>query len=172
MLRTASLISRSFLILVAFWISACVTSGGNPKTIDRVVSRASKQKVFLYPYESVWRAAQLSVKYPIAVNNMDSGQLETDWISAGDGFANPDQKTEPSAGVRYKLILSMAKGKTKNRDSVRVNLQKKLEKKRDFFSDSESMESDGLEEKVIFYRIERELVIEDAIKKAQAKGQL
>lgn len=168
----ASLISRILIFISVLGISACTTPSGSPKKIERVLSRASNQKVFLYPYESVWRAAQLSVKYPIAVNNMDSGQLETDWISATDGFASPTQKEDPSSGIRYKIILSMAKGKTKNKDSVRVNLQKKLERKRDFFSDSEAMESDGLEEKVIFYRIERELLIEDALKRAQAKGQL
>lgn len=162
----ASLISRFFLIASLFVISACTTPGGSPKKLERVVSRASNQKVYMYPYESVWRAAQLSVKYPIAVNNMDSGQLETDWISATDGFAPPEQNEDPSSGIRYKLVLSMAKGKTKNRDSVRVNLQKKVERKRDFFSEAEPLTSDGLEEKVIFYRIERELVIEDAIKKA------
>jgi hypothetical protein len=36
---------------------------------------------------------------------------------------------------------------------------------RDFFSEPETVDSDGLEEKIIFYRIERELVINDALKR-------
>lgn len=36
---------------------------------------------------------------------------------------------------------------------------------KDFFSDVEILDSDGLEEKTLFYRMERELLIEEAIKK-------
>jgi hypothetical protein len=46
-----------------------------------------------------------------------------------------------------------------------------MEKQRDFFSDPENIESDGMEEKVIFYRMGRELTIDEAIKKENAKPQ-
>jgi hypothetical protein len=47
-----------------------------------------------------------------------------------------------------------------------VNIAKLIERKRDFFSDPEILPSDGIEEKVIFYRMERELIIDEALKKA------
>lgn len=97
---------------------------------------------------------------------MDNGVLETDWIRGPDGFTAPSVQKDPSSGVRYKMTLSLVKGKLDNKESVRVTIVKKMEKQRDFFSEPESIESDGLEEKVIFYRIERELLIEEAIKKA------
>jgi hypothetical protein len=40
-----------------------------------------------------------------------------------------------------------------------------FEKIKDFFSDPENVDTDGLEEKAIFYRMERELLIEEAIKR-------
>jgi hypothetical protein len=123
-------------------------------------------KVFPYTYEEVWRAAQLSVKYPIAVNNMDNGVLETDWVKAIDGFSSPIATKAPTAGNRYKIILNMVKGKMDSRAGVRVTIRKKIEKQSDFFSDVESLNSDGLEEEIILYRIEREIVIDDAIRKA------
>lgn len=120
---------------------------------------------FTATYESVWRAAQISLRYPIAINNMDTGQLETDWIRALEGFMAPDQKKPPSSGIRYKLNLSLVRGKRGNRPSVRVVVRKKMERQRDFFSDPENLVSDGLEEKVILYRIERELILQEGLKK-------
>jgi hypothetical protein len=130
-------------------------------------------KVFYYPYESVWRAAQLSLKYPIAINNMDNGVLETEWIKALDGYTSPlgdfggDLGGKPlTEGYRYKLSLTMVKGRVDNRPSVRVTIRKKIEKLKDFFSDVENVASDSLEEKVVLYRIEREIIIDEAIKRA------
>jgi hypothetical protein len=123
-------------------------------------------KVFPFSYEDVWRAAQLSVKYPIAVNNMDNGVLETDWVKAIDGYSSPVSTKSPTGGNRYKIILNMVKGKTDGHMSVRVTVRKRIEKQNDFFSDVESLNSDGLEEEVILYRIEREIIIDDAIRKA------
>lgn len=134
---------------------------------DRVVQKFSFQKIFFFPYDSVWRAAQLALKYPISVNNMDNGVLESDWVRGIDGFIPPHLEKDPSPGVRYKLQLSLVKGRTDKRESVRVTIVKKIQKQRDFFSDPESIESDGLEEKLLFYRMERELVIEEALKKSQ-----
>lgn len=124
------------------------------------------QKVYFFPYDSVWRAAQLALKYPIAINNMDHGVLETDTVKGDDGFVAPHQDRPPSSGVRYKILMTLARGRTEGRDSVKVTIQKVMERKRDFFSEAESLQSDGLEEQALFYRIERELVIDEALKKA------
>lgn len=137
---------------------------------DKVVQKYSFQKIFFYSYDSVWRAAQLALKYPISVNNMDNGILETDWVRGIDGFVPPHLGKDPSPGVRYKIQLSLVKGKVDRRESVRVTIIKKIEKQRDFFSEPEPLETDGLEEKVLFYRMERELVIEEALKKGVKPG--
>ena len=97
---------------------------------------------------------------------MDNGTLETDWIKAADGFQNPEAEKEPSAGLKYKISLTLVKGKIEGKESVRVTMTKKIERQRDFFSEPESLESDGLEEKIIFYRIEREIIVDEGLKKA------
>lgn len=135
------------------------------------LNKVSYHKVFNYSYEAVWRAAQLTLKYPIAVNNIDNGVLETEWIRSSDGFIAPGATKEPSAGSKYKITLNMVKGKLENKPSVRVTITKKIESQKDFFSDVEQKGSDGLEEKVIFYRIEREILIDEGLKKASALNQ-
>ena len=128
------------------------------------------QRVFMYPYDSVWKAALLTLKYPLAINNTDNGVLETEWIRAEDGF-NPPFAKKSSSGVRYKILMNVVKGKADGLSSIKVTVNKKVEKQRDFFSDSEDLSSEGLEETVILYRMERELIIEEAIKKSHNKTQ-
>jgi hypothetical protein len=161
---------RQISSLLAFCVLAACT-GKPPVTSKTKEAKFNYQKVYYYSYDNVWRAAQLSLKYPIAVNNMDHGILETDYIKADDGFIAPVEEKVPSSGVRYKISLTLSKGKVEGRESVRVTITKLVEKKRDFFAETETLVSDGLEEKVIFYRMERELVIDDALKKAAARGQ-
>lgn len=127
---------------------------------------AIKQRVYFASYDSVWRAAHSVLKYPIAQENQDNGVIETEYIKGIDGWLPPDQKNPPSNGIRYKLVLTFAKGHTEGRESTLLTIDKKMEILRDFFSPPEPMESDGLEEKVIFYRIERELIVSDALKRA------
>jgi hypothetical protein len=160
---TVRLISSSCLVLM---LAACATSPPASKSKTKNLPRPIYQKVFYFPYDNVWRAAQLALKYPISVNNMDHGILETDSIKADDGFAPPGGERSPSSGVRYKISMILAKGKVEGREGIRVTINKNIEKKRDFFSEAEVLPTDGLEEKVIFYRMERELIIDEALKKA------
>ncbi|MNL53046.1 hypothetical protein D3C87_1762630 [compost metagenome] len=130
------------------------------------MARFNKQRVFFAPYDNVWRAAHAVLKYPIAQENQDTGVIETEYIKGIDGWLPPDTERSPSSGIRYKLTMTFAKGKTEGRESTRITIDKRMEILRDFFSEPESLESDGLEEKIIFYRIERELIIQDTLKRA------
>lgn len=158
---TARLISN---LLICLFLASCASPAPVSKTKN--TSKPIYQKIFYFPYDNVWRAAQLALKYPIAVNNMDHGVLETDFIKADDGFTPPGIEQMPSSGIRYKISLILAKGKVEGREGIRVTINKQVEKKRDFFSEAESLPTDGLEEKILFYRIERELIIDEALKKA------
>ncbi len=163
MLRVAQWITSSILIFgLSILAGGCATK---PEKPEDVIKKQTKQKVFLSPYDEVWRAAHTVLKYPIVNENQDTGLIETDFIKAQDGFTAPDQPV-PSSGLRYKIVMIFAKGKSQGVESVRLTIDKKIEKLRDFFSDAEVLTSDGLEEEVLFYRIERELLISKGLKKA------
>ena len=159
------LIRVAGLLFLPLFILSCATTENVTKS-DKLVQKSSFQKLFYYSYDSVWRATQLALRYPISINNMDNGVLETEWIRGVDGFTPVQEAKDPSPGVRYKLSFTLVKGKVDRRDTVRITIRKKIEKQRDFFSEPESIETDGAEEKVLFYRIERELIIDEALKKA------
>ncbi|MGZ3796124.1 MAG: hypothetical protein ACXWRE_02715 [Pseudobdellovibrionaceae bacterium] len=159
----------SSFIILGFMLAGlgCSLFERQPDPENAILKQSIHQKVFFANYDSVWKAAHTSIKYPIAVENQDTGFLETEYIKGVDGFLPPEVSTPPSAGIRYKLIFNFAKGKTEGRESTRVTLEKKIERLRDFFSEADGIASDGLEEKALFYRIEREIIISEALKKAQ-----
>lgn len=139
-------------------------------SFDNPVSRAQReielrthQRIYFSSFESVWRASQLSLKYPIAINNMDEGIIETEWIDAFDGFMPIHSKPRQMA-YKYQLRFLLIKGRTEGRPSVRVTIIKNIQTPDSFFQDGRKIESDGLEETILFYRINREITIDQAIK--------
>ncbi|MBO9667763.1 MAG: hypothetical protein J7501_13230 [Bdellovibrio sp.] len=170
MLHTAQQLSRNIILSLVI-ITGCALMGcslfDKRPSAHTQMAKINKQKVFFANYDNVWRAAHSVIKYPIAQENQDTGMIETEYIKGIDGWLPPDTPKPPSSGIRYKLIFTFAKGSTEGRESVRVTIDKKMEILRDFFSEPESITTDGLEEKILFYRIERELLIQDALKRAQ-----
>lgn len=159
LLRISSLI---FLVT----LSGCSLFEPRPDSVDQIIEKASHQKIFFANYDVVWKAAHAAIRYTIANENQDYGVIETDFIKAVDGWLPPDQTRPQYKSARYKLILSFAKGNTNGRESTRLTIEKKIEVFRDFISETQLVQSDGLEEQSVFYRIERELIIGQALKKA------
>lgn len=153
------------VILTGCSLVSCSLFDRKPSAHARM-GTINKQKVFFADYDSVWMAAQSVLKYPIAQENQDTGVIETEYIKGLDGWSPPNVQRPPSSGIRYKLILTFARGRADGRESTRVTIDKKMEILRDFFSPPEPLESDGLEERIIFYRIERELIVREALKRA------
>lgn len=155
------------LIVIGLLISGCGSQVLQPETPEAIIERSSQQRIFYAPYDEVWKAAHSVIKYTIAAENQDFGVIETDYIKAVDGWLPPFRSRPQYPGSRYKLVLSFARGKkSEAQENVRVTIEKKIEVFKDFISEVKTMGSDGLEEKVIFYRIERELIIAKALRKA------
>lgn len=148
-------------------LSACETLPNRDNSLQREIESASQQRIYYASFEAVWRSAQIALRYPMALTNMDNGELETDWIRALDGFIPPGPRRNISAGMLYKLRLSLVRGKANGRPSVRVTIRKQLKRNSDFFSEEEYLLSDGIEERVILYRIEREIILFDLLRTIQ-----
>ena len=126
------------------------------------------QRLYDASYEQVWRAVQISLShYPIAINNMDSGILETDFIRMDRGWLAPEQPPVPPGGQRYKINVQVARGASSEfgKEVIRVRVTKNVVTQRDFFSSLTELPSDGLEEHIILYRIQREVEIDKALEK-------
>lgn len=164
------LISQSLLAIISILLlSSCsLMELQEDKASRKRSSIMPPSRVFHHQFESVWKSALTVLKYSITDQNQETGHIETDYVKPSDGgWTRPDGGSSVSGGIRYKIAVSMVRVRSENgRMGVKVTVDKKLEKIKDFFSDPEALDSDQLEEKAILYRIERELVIEDALKKA------
>ena len=109
-------------------------------------------------------------KYPIQVSDMDKGILETNVIKGHHIWRPPHDMRRWGSGLRCKLKVQIIKGEINGRTAIKVSIHKELTLKRDFFSDVESIPSDGLEEASILYRIDRELQIDKALERFQQRS--
>ena len=156
----------SILTAITLFTSGCSLFERQPESADKIIQKASKQKIFYAPYDLVWKAAHMSIKYSIASENQDFGVIETDYIKAVDGWLPPGKTKPDYKSARYKLIFTFAKGKkVDGKEPTRLTIEKRIEIFKDFISEREVVPSDGLEELTLFYRIEREIVIANGLKK-------
>jgi len=176
MCRATRLISKRTKIIIAsltasLWFAtgcALFEEKAGPKPV-----LGPQEKVFYAEFDDVWRATQLALQsptsYPLRVNNMDTGILETEMIKGSQTWTAPNATQPPSGGLAYRLVVRVIKGNVGNRHAHKVIVLKDGQMQRDFFSDPEPTPSDGLEEKVILYRIDRELQIDRALKRANKR---
>lgn len=152
-----------------FFLTSCALFEKEERLVIDGIGNPPYQRLYEAEFEKVWRAVQISLSnYPIAVNNMDAGILETDFIKANQGWLAPEQPAIPPGGRKYKINVLVARGVTPNSENpvIRVRVTKKVVVQRDFFSDLTDLNSDGLEENVILYRIQREVEVDRGLEKA------
>lgn len=124
-------------------------------------------RVLMGDYDKVWRATQKALAtYPIRLNNIDTGQIETDVIRGLKVWTPPHAPDAKQPGLRYFLRFSLIKGDIAGKPSVEVNIEKIKTLEKNFFAEEERLPSDGLEEESLLYRIEREMVLERSLDKA------
>lgn len=139
---------------------------------------ASQQKTELFytrvyegTYDDVWLAALKSVNdYPLKISNKDSGKIISELVNGpyNDLFVNPPEGIDLPEKYRYSLKFTFAKLQTdeeKSRPLVRVRLEKSLEQFHDFYTGWLPFPSDGLEERLLLYRIEHILRMENQLTK-------
>jgi len=127
----------------------------------------SMSKSYPYTYDVVWRALQKSMSnYPLVTNNIEIGEIESEPIRGKDRFFPPHKMNQPHSNFVYQLRVKVQRGKIRGAESARVSIEKNITFEKDFFSGEKKLLSDGFEEKMLFYRIDRELLIDNSLQKA------
>jgi hypothetical protein len=133
-----------------------------------LVGCASKQKaepfqsrVYVGKMEEVWGAAlKAMADYPLKFTNKDTGRLQTETVNGpyNELFFTYPEPIELPERFRYSLKLSFAKLKSEDyQPLVRIRVIKELERFHDFYTGWSPFASDGIEEKILLYRIEHYL---------------
>lgn len=164
------LLRKAMPLLLLGLLSACQTA--TDKLEKKLKLNEPVVEVYHAKYEEVETALKTAmVHYPTRVDNTEAGIFETDFVK-GDGRFKPPHtpNVEYTSGYRYRIIVRLVRGNNNGRGAVKVVVLKQIELARDFFATSEQLLSDGLEERVILYRIGRELRIARALQKANQKA--
>jgi hypothetical protein len=154
----------ALIFSAVLWLGGCST-----EVVQEPPVKDPPAKVFESSFEEVWKATQLAMaKYPVRVNTMDSGILETDFVKADKFFHDPaEAKSKP--GLRYKITVRIVKGKVSKKNATKVTVLKSAELQSDFFSGYQAAPSNGLEEQSILYRIGRHLTMDKMLEAAASQ---
>ena len=127
----------------------------------------ARSEFFNSDYDKIWRAVQRAISaYPLKVNNMDKGILETTTIEGESLYSKPHRKrTSKTSAIKYSLKFNLVKGNMGDKSAVKVIIKKTKFHTSNFFSGKKELASDGLEEQAILYRIKRELQVEQILER-------
>lgn len=165
MVRFFSVLFSIFFLAQALTACALFQEQSGPKTF-----MGPREEVIYASFEEVWRAVNIVMQpYPLRLSNMDEGLLETDSLKGYKTWEPPFKQRKPS-GLVYKLSVRVVRGSSQGLKATKVIILKDAQVQRDFFSNSKQVPTDGLEEKVILYRIKREVQLERAVNLAQKRG--
>lgn len=149
------------LFIGVFFVVACASK---PPEV------AFSTRLYKGNYDDVWLAALKALNdYPLRVSNKDAGRILTETVNGPYNdllFSSPTPIEQPER-FRYTLKLSFARlvsDKT-NQRLVRVRIIKELEQFQDFYTGWLAYPSDGVEEKMLLYRIEQILQMEKSLEK-------
>lgn len=127
-------------------------------------------KLFKFGYAETWQAVgKVMQKYDLAVQDQESGVFKTRWqpntleLNFTDSFGDKDAVKE----AKFKLVVNVIKGYRGSREIAKVTVFKRQLVAKDFLSGWKVVRSDGILEKSILYRIERNLNIEGRLKKIE-----
>lgn len=119
----------------------------------------------IYPadYHLGWQAVvQVMQKYDLELQNQETGIIKTRWIdnTLALNFADSFGKGDSVKAAKFKLIVNVSKGFQSGREVSKVTVFKRQMVEKDFLQGWKVMETDGIMEKTILYRIHRVIWIE------------
>jgi hypothetical protein len=127
-------------------------------------------KVFKNDYNQAWLAVlQVMKKYNLELTNQEAGVIKTRWIdnTLEVNFADSFGSSDAVKAAKFKLILNVVKGFRSNREVSKITVYRRQMIEQDFLQGWKVIPSDGILEKTILYRIERNLKIAERLKKIE-----
>ena len=178
-----------FLFFIAFAIG-CVSFD---EAFRENPDFSHKTRSYPLEFNKVWKALQITMlSYSLAVNDIEKGLIETK-VTEKSPYWLPmyNERSQSLKRLKYRIKIQVIGGKGEEDDDARnwesqeakgenskkrtkldeeknhfrtqVVISKIIKVKRNFFSEIKSLDSDGLEEEIILYRIQRELELEKAL---------
>jgi hypothetical protein len=124
-------------------------------------------RIFEGSYDDVWLATLKALNdYPLKVSNKDAGKIQSEVVNGpyNDLLFTYPEAIELPERFRYALKFNFAKLVADNKSPmIRIRIIKDLEQFQDFYTGWIPYASDGLEERLLLYRIEHILKMEKTL---------
>lgn len=112
--------------------------------------------VFNASFSIVWQSALLALeKYPLKNLDRESGEMETEIIRGYQVWQPPPGSIPTTRNRHYVIKLLFIKGSFKEKTATKVQILKEEFINKDFIQESVPIQSNGIEEEIILYRINR-----------------
>jgi len=168
--------TRSILCFMLIILGSSCSSYQKFKHITEEMELPSR--VFKSDFEQTWQAIIEVVKrYDIAQQNKDAGVIKTRWIdnTMERNFQYSFSRSDAVKAAKVKLIITAVKGFRSSREVTKVTIYKRQLIEQDFLQGWKETPTDGIQEKIILYRIQRLIEIDNqlrALDKQAAEEQL
>lgn len=124
-------------------------------------------------FTQTWQSAlQVMQKYDLALQDQSSGVIKTRWIDNTRqlNFEDSFGGRNSVKAAKFKLVLNVVKGYRGSREVTKVSIFKRQMVEKDFLQGWKVIRTDGILEKTILYRIERNILIDNRLKRIEAKA--
>ncbi len=127
-----------------------------------------KTRIYDGAYEDVWSSALKALSdYPLKLNNKDTGKIQTEVINGPYNdllFSHPEGIDLPER-FRFSMRFNIAKVDEDEEQgpTIRVRVIKDLQRFVDFYTGWVDYPADGVEERLLLYRLEHLLKMEQKL---------
>lgn len=128
------------------------------------------ERIYLADFNAAWQAVLEALKNSrIDVTNREGGFLQTKWTenTAEKNFSDSFGNANAYLKAQYRFRVSVSKGFYNGKATIKVAIQKEQLVQRDVLEGWKPMETDGIEEKTLLYRIARLIYIRGKIAKIE-----
>lgn len=125
-------------------------------------------KIYRADFVQTWTAVlQVMKKYDIAYKNQESGKIKTRWMdnTLEVNFTDSFGSNDAVKAAEFKLMVNVAEGLSYGRRVTKVTIYKRQRIEQDFLQGWREVNTDGILEKTILYRISKLIEIDNEIKK-------
>lgn len=129
-------------------------------------------QVFKADFTQTWQSVlQVMQKYDLALQDQASGVIKTRWIDNTSqlNFEDSFGGKNSVKSAKFKLVINVVKGFRGRREVTQVTLFKRQMVEKDFLQGWKVIRTDGILEKTILYRVERNILIDNKLKRIEGK---
>jgi hypothetical protein len=121
-------------------------------------------------YDQTWKAVLASVRgFDLSLQSNESGVIKTRWMDNTKeyNFADSFGPGEAVKGAQFRLVINVSKGIRSGREMSKVTIYRRQLMEQDFLQGWKEVPTDGIQERVLLYRIARLVAIDKEIKRIE-----